>query len=188
MRPSQLKPHREFAVKAVLANADQQATRVALEIAREILNYRASHGFSYQRELEMRMSNLRDAGLTPEELLVRAVAMLHFITDQFERNLYRFRTPEEETCALAKYVLRYAPNGPRRRQAKRHTLKELGGLIQCGLTLYASQLLKRVAEQDEAAKARIRETAQFTDDPTPNKPLRSMKAWLKQRGTDACTQ
>jgi hypothetical protein len=152
-------PHfHAWAVEGFRRYASHPATQAALALADELLHYKATHDFTYQRAIENYMGNLRDSGVTPADVLIRVVEYVGFL----EANPTRIRSQREEDFALARGVLHLVPYRLIGRPTGARMLKALGPMVRESCYLFALGLARKLVSDSRKRADLMRQAGDFS--------------------------
>jgi hypothetical protein len=152
-------PHYKWVAEGFDRYISHRATEAGLQLASEVLNYRATHGFTYQREIERYMTRLRDHGITAGDVLVRVAEFVAFV-DQRQGKL---GSQKEEDFALARIVIHLAPVRRGERRPSGRVLSVLGSMLRDACYLYAMRLVAKLRKDAEERAELKRRSANFED-------------------------
>jgi hypothetical protein len=138
--------------------ATHKATEAGLQLASEVLNYRATHGFTYQLEIQRYMTRLRDGGITAADVLIRVT---EFVAHTEQR---KFASQREEDFALARIVISLAPVRRGERRPTGRVLAVLGAMLRDACYLYAMRLAKKLREDAEERSKLRRRSGDFSSE------------------------
>ena len=181
LRENDLKPFAHWTAEGITKYKATRATSMALELATEVLNYRATNGYTFQRRLEGMMQILRDDQVSAEDLLRRVCLFVAFAAAHPEKFKGLTRC---EDIAMGRMVMRLAPLQRKGLRYPTRSLVLLGGLLRDALYRYALNLVDRLKADAESHHAKVAATLDL-DTPAegaPETPLRAGQAYRKRRG------
>jgi hypothetical protein len=185
LRESDLKPFAEWTAEGLTKYRASRATEAALKLAQEVLDYRATHGRTYQLQLEHMMQILKDDQVNAEDVLRRVALFVAFATAHPER--FKGSTRVED-LALARCVMRLAPLQKTGKRYPSRSLALLGGLLRDALYRWGLNLVDRLKRDAEAHHEKV--TASLDLDTPADVPVsepRAGIAYRKRRGVQgAC--
>jgi hypothetical protein len=153
-------PHfHSWATSGFQKYAAHPATQAALVLADELMRYKAVYGFTYERTVENYMTNLRDCGVTPADVLIRVVEYVGFM----EANPARIRSQREEDFALARGVLHLIPYKLSGRPEGARMLNALGPMVREACYLFALGLARKLKDDTDKRAALMRRAGNFGD-------------------------
>lgn len=155
-----LKTYRARVASGLARYENTKAVQAALHLSNEILNYRATFGWTKQLNLQSQMGRLRGAGVTPRDLLARVCEHYALV----EANPHRFRTSREEDHAISRAVLRLDKMGTWRPNA--HLMNYLGGILREELGAFAIMFIRRL-QADARQRQEFREQLADFSEVTP---------------------
>lgn len=148
LEPGELKPYRDIVARTLSARSDSKAVLAALDIAKEILNYKPTHQWNVQLSIQRQMQRLIDGGVTPHEFLMTVCSV--FVMEQLEGN--RFASMNEVNYQVARQALklrsmhRFRPNAT--------LLSWFGDLLRNGLAGFSYALAREAVKVDTKKEQR----------------------------------
>jgi hypothetical protein len=181
LRESELKPYAEWTAEGLTKYRNTRATEAGLKLADEVLNYRATHGRTYQLQLEHMMQILRDDQVNAEDVLRRVALFVAFASAHPER--FKGLTKVED-LALARCVMRLAPLQRTGKRYPSRSLALLGSLLRDALYRWGLNLVDRLKVDAQSHQDKVSATLDLdtpADVPVSSEP-RAGIAYRKRRG------
>lgn len=181
VRESELKPYTERYYRMMERYGNRKATEVALLIAEELLNYRATQQYRWQRQLQGMLEHVRNHGATAADLLRRVCVHYAYACDHPERVKYGINA---EDAMLGRGVMRLAPLQKVGHRWPTVALRHLGFMCRDGLYMFARGMRERWLKDEEQREERRRASMDFdtpADVPVSAAP-RAGVAYRERRG------
>lgn len=181
VRETDYRTYNHWAAEGLARYRQTKATEAALNLADEVLNFRAVHQYKFHRELERMVALMRDDQVTASDILHRICLHVAFVT----AHPGRFTGgPRVERLALARCVMRLCPL---RRYGRRWLVRSLVLLadiiFEDGLYLYAIKLVDRLKHDDAERRAKADAALDFdTPADVPADPPRAGVRYRRRRG------
>jgi hypothetical protein len=141
VREGDLKPFGDWVSEGLARYRNTKASEAALKLAEDILNYKATNGYTFQRELQRMMGILRDDQVTASDILHRVCLMVAFASAAPGR--YSGST-KAENLAMGRMIMRLAPLQRRGKRYAARSVHLLGEMARDYLYVFGLKLHERL--------------------------------------------